>query len=183
MLLLRFIRGGLTRLPEDRSCGRAQVQRRSPNAAATIGNDDCGYDGHATRRTLLAAVGLQQRILASFLFWGDLTVNMNQKYPSCKELLLVIRASRVIATRTEIGSLREKEEEWLFRASQQVERDCCCWPNVRPIVYIQRWQEILKYVTLVFKRVTSRWFHRAYFVSFLISWRSSDNYRGMMAKW
>lgn len=69
MFLLRFIRGGLTRLS-----GRARLQRRSPIAAATVGHDDCDYDGHAARRTLLAFVG-PGRILASLLFRGDPPVN------------------------------------------------------------------------------------------------------------
>lgn len=76
MLLLRFIRGGLTMLSGSRGRDRAQLSCRAPAAAAKIRHDDCDYNRHAARGTLLATVAQRQRIPASFLLRGDSAVNI-----------------------------------------------------------------------------------------------------------
>jgi hydroxyacyl-ACP dehydratase HTD2-like protein with hotdog domain len=92
VLLLRFIRGGLTRLPGNRDRSRIQLQRCAPTATATIRHNDCGYDGCAARGTLLVIVDPRQRILASFLLRGDSPVNRNQKTTADNFLLTQVAA-------------------------------------------------------------------------------------------
>jgi len=166
VLLLRFIRGGLTKLP-----GRARLQCRSSIAAATIGHNDCDYEGHAVRRTLLVSVGPGQRILASLLFRRDSPVNENRGKSNFFSWVTLFWCANIGFRKKDATIVNQKRKDIVHKRMQ----------NKRVMYSYAHTEEIkdTKYVTHVFNTLnvthiyihSARWSHR---INFLIPWWGSD---------